>query len=288
MDAPTRHFAADTHSGLARKRNEDCYGAYPELGLWLVADGVGGRTGGDIASSIVCTTMFECVSRGQSLLSAVEASHQAILSAVAAGRGAAGMGSTVVAVRVTEREFELCWVGDSRAYVWDGRLARLSRDHNHVSELLDRNEITREQAASHPQRHVITQSLGGFASAELVPGHLQAELRPDQYLLLCSDGLTDELSDSLIAHLLADHRTPRAQVDALMSAALDAGGHDNITAVVIGCEALNTAVLDIADPTDTHMGRRNAGAGTPSSGNFPLRALLLVSAIAVAAALLLL
>lgn len=288
MDPETRHFAADTHSGLQRKHNEDCYGAYPELGLWLVADGVGGHSCGEVASNIVRTTIHDYVSRGETLLRAIEASHEAVLNAIAAGEGAEGMGSTVVALLISENEFELCWVGDSRAYAWDGKLARLSRDHNRVSELLDQNVITSEQASSHPERHVLTQSLGVSAKMELVPGHVRSELRRDQYLLLCSDGLTDELSDSLIAHLLADHHTPRAQVDALMSAALDAGGHDNITTVVIGCESLNDAVLDSEDLEVTHSGRRNASAGTPNSGKFPVRALLLVSAIALAAVLILL
>ena len=122
---------------------------------------------------------------------------------------------------------------------------------------------------------------------ELAPGHVVGELQPDQYLLLCSDGLTDELSDSLIAHLLADHETPRAQVDALISAALDAGGRDNITAVVIGCESLNKVVADAEDLETTHSSRRSANASTPNSGKFPVRALLLVSAIALVAILVL-
>ncbi|MDX1734226.1 MAG: protein phosphatase 2C domain-containing protein [Halioglobus sp.] len=291
MNDAIPQFAADTHSGLHRSLNEDSFGAYPDLGLWLVADGVGGHSCGEIASNIVRSTLREQVAGGASLESAVTASHDAVLRAIESGQGAAGMGSTVIALRLSGNDYELCWVGDSRAYLWDGALRQVSHDHNRVAELLASNAITREQAANHPQRHVLTQSLGVSPSMELAPGRATGTLQPGDALLLCSDGLTDELSDSLIAHLLQDHATPRAQVDALMSAALDAGGRDNITAIIVSAVAPPADKADIA--TDefletTQDNRRSASGGKPNDGRFPLRALILLSALAVLAVMILL
>ena len=230
----SKQFAAATHSGLRRSHNEDCYEADPELGLWLVADGVGGHASGEVASDIVRAAVKEGISRGKTLLDAIVASHQAVLEAIRERKSTQGMGSTVIALLLDGDNYELAWVGDSRAYLWSTGLQQLSEDHNRVSELLASQVITPEQAVKHPDRHVLTQSLGVSEKITVTPGQLLGTLRKGEQILLCSDGLSDDLSDQVIAGIMDEQQTPRAQVDKLIKAALDAGGNDNITAVVIG------------------------------------------------------
>ncbi len=278
MNAETRPFAADTHSGLLRKDNEDCFLAEPELGLWLIADGVGGHPCGELASDIVRNTVREQVAAGSTLVESVRAAHGAIIAAADAQPEAKGMGSTVVAALLRGLDYELCWIGDSRAYLWSDRLWQATIDHNMASELLAQNAITAEEASSHPQRHMLTRSLGASGVAP-EPGYRSGTLQQGQRILLCSDGLTEEVSDSLIAHLMAEHKTPRAQVDALMSAALDAGGRDNITVVVIDATSSPTEEQVAPQAEATQHSRRSASGGKPNDGKFPVKALLLVSAL---------
>lgn len=278
-----RQFAAESHTGIKRSHNEDCYEADPVLGLWLVADGVGGHSCGEVASDIARSTIRDCIARGETLPEAIENSHRAILKAIKQNNAARGMGSTVVAILINDDNYELSWVGDSRAYLWDNRLQQLSQDHNRASELLAGNMITQLQAVNHPERHVLTQSLGVSDKMHLRPGHVCGSLSDGQQILLCSDGLTDELPDSVIARIMADNHSPRAQVDALVLAALEAGGNDNITAVVVGACADNPlsdetpgldTTLDIHRADDIENSRR---------GSFPFRAWLLVSALTLLA-----
>lgn len=228
-------FAATTHPGLKRGHNEDCYEADPDLGLWLVADGVGGHSFGEVASDIVKTTVSRSVAAGQSLLNAVSDAHSEVLKEMRQREENLGMGSTVVAFQLKDRHYEVAWVGDSRAYLWDGEeLIRLTRDHTHVYDLVDRGILSIADAATHPERHVLTQSIGVFEDMELQPGSAEGELSEGQQILLCSDGLTDELTDTAIARQLRRNGNTQAQVDALLGAALAAGGRDNVTVVVIG------------------------------------------------------
>ena len=287
MNKLNRQFAADSHTGLQRDLNEDCYGADPDLGLWVVADGVGGHPGGEVASRIVLETIQKRVAQGESLLQATRASHKAILSAVNEGMGTAGMGSTVVAVHLKDDDYEVAWVGDSRAYIYNGDLNQITLDHNRAGELLAKQAITPEQASSHPERHILTRSLGVAPDVEPEPGYLQGTLNADDHILLCTDGLTDELSDSLIKHLLDDHKTPRAQVDALMSAALDAGGRDNITVAIIAGPTSSSESASEASADSPHNVRRSASGGLPNDGKFPLRAVILLGVLALVIAVLL-
>ena len=147
------------------------------------------------------------------------------------------MGTTVVAARVTGNRFEVAWVGDSRAYLWrEGRLAQLSQDHSYVQELVAQGSLTSEQARAHPHRNVVTQALGVTDPVHLNVATMTGELRPGMQLLLCSDGLTEEVDDAGIADTLA-YQDCSAQecVDSLVAAALDGGGSDNITAILVRC-----------------------------------------------------
>ncbi|MEH6589974.1 MAG: protein phosphatase 2C domain-containing protein [Halioglobus sp.] len=228
-------FAATTHPGLKRNHNEDCFEADPELGLWLVADGVGGHSFGEVASALVKTTVAKTYATGESLSESVRKAHLAVVEELGDRKEALGMGSTVVALAIKGQDYEIAWVGDSRAYLWDGEnIQQLTRDHTHVSDLVDGGVISKTEAASHPERHVLTQSIGIFADMELKPGLISGKISPGQQFLLCSDGLTDELTDPAIAGQLRRNTTPQTQVDSLLNSALAAGGKDNVTVVVVG------------------------------------------------------
>ena len=226
-------FAASSHAGLKRDHNEDYYRTEAELGLWLVADGVGGHADGEVAARIVGDTIVQKFSDGESLVDAILAAHQAVLKEIDS-RENSNMGSTVIALKLQGNDYELSWVGDSRAYLYNGNIKQLSRDHNPVNELLARGAITPQQAAVHPERHVLSQSLGVSTSVKVRPGRICGTLLPGEQILLCSDGLTDELDDNTIAATLAAHTAPEAQVDALIHGALQAGGRDNVTVVLLG------------------------------------------------------
>jgi protein phosphatase len=145
------------------------------------------------------------------------------------------MGTTVVAARINGNRFEVAWVGDSRVYLWrDNQLVQLSQDHSYVQELIANGAITHEQARSHPHRNVVTQALGVTDPRNLNVETMTGELRPGMQLLLCSDGLTEEVEDRNIAKVLS-HNDCSAQecVDELVAAALDGGGSDNVTVVLV-------------------------------------------------------
>lgn len=227
--------ACQTDTGCVRERNEDSYSAHPELGLWVVADGMGGVSGGEIASAIAVETIVREAGQGATLTAAMQDAHRAILAASDAGKGGHGMGTTAVALRLDGVRYELAWVGDSRAYVLErGQpLRQLTRDHSYVQELLDRGLIDSVQAASHPYRNVITKVLGSLESPEIDADHLSDELRPGDWLLLCTDGLNGELNDAEIGALILEAEAPEPAARELVTAALERGGHDNVTLILL-------------------------------------------------------
>ncbi len=226
-----------THPGLRRALNEDTYYGDSELGLWLVADGMGGHACGEVASALAREAIVREVRKGTPLPQALRVADEEIIRASRRRNDALPMGTTAVVLRVEGDRFEVAWIGDSRAYLWrDGRLAQLSQDHSFVQDLIAQGALTAEQARSHPQRSVVTQALGVTDPAHLKVATMSGELRPGVQLLLCSDGLTEEVDDARIAEVLG-YQDCSAQecVDILVAAALDAGGSDNVTAVVVRC-----------------------------------------------------
>ncbi len=237
---PSSSFSAVTHVGRVRTNNEDSYIARPELGLWLVADGMGGQQSGEVASAIAVHTVSEAITNKRSLTDAINMAHQAICDA--RDTGSAGMGTTVVALLCQGQEYEIAWVGDSRAYLWDlHQLKRLTRDHSMVQEMIDAGVISEEDASEHPQRNIITQSVG----LPLKPGPRVATVRgqwsPGQSILLCSDGLSGELSDDAISTILAGAATAEDSTRQLLLAALERGGQDNITALLVNAPGVLTS-----------------------------------------------
>ena len=226
-------FAAASHTGYVREINEDRFLARPELGLWLVADGMGGHAGGDIASSLATDSIGLAVNQGTPLVDAIANAHQLVCKAAANGQGLPGMGSTIVALQSQATDYQIAWVGDSRAYLWNGELTQLSKDHSYVQYLIDSGAVSPADAERHPQKHVITQSLGMPSGKPLQVDRCSCRWSQGHKVLLCSDGLTNELSDREIAEILVRSQDDQAVVDKLLEAALEKGGRDNITVVLI-------------------------------------------------------
>lgn len=230
-------YSAATNVGHKRDNNEDTYLSLPERGLWMVADGMGGHAAGEVASAIVRNTLFTQSDRN--LSTAIQSAHRAVVEAASQGQGAPGMGSTVVALRSEGYHYQVAWVGDSRAYLWThtadgGRLERLTTDHSYVQALLASGAIGAEEVDTHPEKNIITQCLGSFELSEVQVDSVQGQWLPEQWILLCSDGLSDELDDQDIARILCDsRRNHRRALRALMRSALANGGRDNITAQVV-------------------------------------------------------
>ncbi|HHW4679312.1 MAG TPA: PP2C family protein-serine/threonine phosphatase [Xylella sp.] len=222
-------FGHLSHPGLRRDLNEDTYYGDSKLNLWLVADGIGGRACGEIASALARETIVREIRLGKTLTAAIQLADEEIINASKHREDTLPMGSTVVAVQVDGSQFEVAWVGDSRAYLWDdGRLIQLSQ--------APQSTLTKQQAPSQPQRNIITQALGITDPVHLKVATMTGELAPGMALLLCSDGLTEEVAEHDIAATI-NHNDCSAQecVDTLVAAALDHGGSDNITAVLIRC-----------------------------------------------------
>jgi PPM family protein phosphatase len=227
-------FGNTSHVGLRRELNEDTYYSDAALGLWLVADGMGGHEFGEVASALARDAVVREVSAGRSLTDAIRSADEDIIRQSRRRADSLPMGTTVVALRVVENRFELAWVGDSRAYLWNGQLRQLSSDHSYVQELIDQGAITPEQARSHPHRNVVTQALGVTDPESLKVETISGELRPGFQILLCSDGLTEEVDDATIAATLAQGELSAQEcVDTLVSSALDGGGSDNVTVVLL-------------------------------------------------------
>lgn len=228
-------FGHLTHVGLRRELNEDSYYGDSALGLWLVADGMGGHEYGEVASALARETIVRETRDGTPLIQAIRIADEEIIRTSRQRRDALPMGTTVVAARVSGNRFEVAWVGDSRVYLWrDEQLVQLSRDHSYVQELIASGAITREQARSHPHRNVVTQALGVTDPRNLNVATVAGEMLAGMQLLLCSDGLTEEVEDDQIARVLGlRDRSAQECVDTLVAAALDSGGSDNVTAVLI-------------------------------------------------------
>jgi len=228
--------AAGTHPGRVREVNEDALLVAPPV--FLVADGMGGYARGDVASRLVVESFESLAALGAVQPGDVEAAidtAQARVAALAAEFSSAPGSTLVTAAYVLEDDrgyWLLANIGDSRAYYFaDGRLEQISKDHSVVQELIDAGHLTREEAIGHPERHVVTRAIGALTPSEADFSLVPAE--PGSRLLLCSDGLTSELSDTAILHILAEGSDADRTVHTLVDAAVAAGGHDNVTVVLV-------------------------------------------------------
>ena len=226
--------AAATDVGRRRGANEDRYALAPDLGLFLVADGMGGHSAGQVASQLAAEAALEAVraldgasvSLTEKLRQAVEIANRRIHNAAQSQRELAGMGTTLVSILATEDRVALAHVGDSRAYlVRRGRIRCLTDDHSLVGELLRRREIDEAAAREHPHRHVLTRAVG---VRRVVQPDL-AELTPvaGDLFLMCSDGLTTHVEDAEIAEVVTPDAEPQDVCDQLVGTANERGGEGN-------------------------------------------------------------
>jgi PPM family protein phosphatase len=223
-----------THTGLRRAHNEDTLFAQTGNGLWIVADGMGGLESGEIASAMARDCVVLEVQSGGSLVKAIEQAHRQILQHISDSNPEKRMGTTIVAFRLDGAAYEIAWVGDSRIYRMDDMgLTQISRDHSYVQELLDRHLITPEEARRSPHKNLVTQALGAVGEQELRVDSASGTLSVGTQILLCTDGLTGEVTDEAICDILTDELRAQDAVDALIQAALNGGGNDNITVVLL-------------------------------------------------------
>lgn len=243
-----------TDAGRVRSHNEDSFEIDPEHELFVVADGMGGHSHGEVASRMAVESIRRFVSEAEKaqdatwpfpydprlkrhsnvLKAAVRLAHDQVLSAIRRDGNLHGMGTTVVGCLVRDRTAAVAHVGDSRAYrLHDGKLDRLTQDHTWVNEQVVAGFLSEEQARDHPLKNVVTRALGG--DSEVRVDVSEVELEPGDTVLLCSDGLTTMLDDVEIEEHLAavDHGDLDAACERLVSEANQRGGHDNVTVVLL-------------------------------------------------------
>ncbi|MDE3225609.1 MAG: Stp1/IreP family PP2C-type Ser/Thr phosphatase [Nitrospirota bacterium] len=240
--------AGRTDVGLVRRTNQDALLLRNELGLWIVADGMGGHAGGEVASQIavettasLMTALLESGDRHgghhqEGLRKAVIESNAAIQAEGAKRPEYKGMGTTLTALHVAgfpQAQATLAHVGDSRAYLHRaGTLSQLTKDHSWVEEQVRAGRLSEDETATHPLRHMLTRALGIAAHVE--PDMLSLFLLTGDQILLCTDGLTKMLSDEEILDILARFRLDaQSACDTLVRRANEQGGQDNVTVLVV-------------------------------------------------------
>lgn len=226
-------WGARSEVGCVRPHNEDSY--LVQSPLFCVCDGMGGHAAGEVASSIAVETIAKTAPQSADsarLAAAVEAANAAVIEAALNGLGKPGMGCTATCAYIENDTLAIAHVGDSRAYLLhEGTLIRVTRDHSYVEELVDAGEITADEARVHPNRSVITRALG--SDPAMYADHFTLHIEEGDRLILCSDGLSSMIPDSDIENIATQSSTAQICVDNLVDAALAAGGHDNVTVVVV-------------------------------------------------------
>ena len=235
------HYAAAAVTDRGRKRpsNEDAFGYSVEDGVYVVCDGMGGAAAGEIASSIAVDEVLRllCERNPETALpvvveDAIVAANEAIFSRAQRNHKLSGMGTTLVALVVEEQRVWVLNVGDSRCYrLRGGRIEQLTLDHSLVEEQVRLGRMSRAEALRSPLRNMITRALG--TQNQVTPDCFQFEAEPGDIFLLCSDGLTRELSDPQVQSHLAANLPLADRCTRLVEAAKKAGGHDNITAILV-------------------------------------------------------
>ncbi len=234
-------LGAATHPGYVRSGNEDGFYASGEFAVFAVADGMGGHEHGEIACHLALDTVVqnaEAIAHAAPtelpgiLHQAIQHANTAILSQALTQDARNRMGTTVVVATINGDRLYFAHIGDSRLYLLRGEVfTQLTRDHSLVQTMVDRGDITPEEAAIHPLRHQITRVVGGddYISPEIA----SQALEPGDLILLCTDGLSGAAAPETLRAILESPHTAQEKADALVQAALEAGGPDNVTAVVV-------------------------------------------------------
>ncbi|WP_346928429.1 Stp1/IreP family PP2C-type Ser/Thr phosphatase [Clostridium sp.] len=233
-----RLLGIETDVGNKRTFNEDSVGYYEEedFGIFVVADGMGGHNAGEVASKIAKDTIIEYVINHKNDRSQEEILNEAILSAnrkiyreSLLNEGCNGMGTTLVGAFVRGNNLTIVNIGDSRGYVLkDGELVKVTKDHSLVQELLDNGTITNEEAKNHPNKNVITRALG--TNPVVMADYYNLDIRDVSKVILCSDGLTNEVSENDIFRVLQNYNGN--QCFELINMSKKNGGRDNISIIV--------------------------------------------------------
>ncbi len=226
-------FGSRTDVGCLRDHNEDSLAVSPPL--YVVADGMGGHAAGEVASEIAVNTIVAAApahADAQGLADAVVEANREVIEASHDERGREGMGCTVTAALLEGERLVIAQVGDSRAYLMHkGELQQVTRDHSLMAELIEAGDITPEEARVHPKRSVITRALG--SDPLMQPDIYELNVEAGDRLLLCSDGLSTMLTDDRIADTLGRIGDAQRCASQLVNEAIEAGGYDNITVIVV-------------------------------------------------------
>jgi PPM family protein phosphatase len=250
--ATEMEFGARSDVGCVRENNEDSFGTAPEMGLFVLSDGMGGLEAGEVASRLTVEAILahcreaeakpslpimgervEGVSSASNrLASAIRLANEIVFRASQRGAGLSGMGATVVAVRISDERMSVAHVGDSRIYrLRGGEFEQLTQDHSFVAEQVRHGKMTEEEANSSTMQNVLVRALGIDPTVEVdVAEELVME---GDAVLLCSDGLTRELSDAQIAAVLGECDEAQEAAGRLVELAKQAGGGDNVTVIVL-------------------------------------------------------
>jgi serine/threonine protein phosphatase PrpC len=247
MSKPDLRFetATATHTGRVREVNEDSIFASAKRGIWLVADGMGGHRDGGIASSMVteaAATFSHDSNRRSAFLEQMKHVNSKLLQR-SNGNHDSVVGTTVNALIVEGTRFFCLWAGDSRCYlIRNGKLVQISQDHTEVQELLNSGAISKEEAKTWPRRNVITRAVGVHSRLDL--DQVEGEVLAGDSFVLCSDGLTGHVSDHEIMSNV-NWSSPQSACDRLMELALERGGKDNISIIILrAAKPDKTQVLD--------------------------------------------
>jgi PPM family protein phosphatase len=243
--------AARTDVGMIRSGNEDAFyaNATPQLGLFIVADGMGGHAAGEVASEMAVQIVSRELSEVGDLhgeevrdrvARALRTANRAIFERTLAESDKQGMGTTASVLMLSGKRYLIGQVGDSRVYMLrEGALRQLTKDHSYVQEQVDAGLLTPEQARYHPYSNVITRCVGAGESID--PDTFSGEVKQGDVFLLASDGLTGMVDDRRLQQLLLSRATARRVVDALIAEANYRGGLDNITAIVVQVQQVDSA-----------------------------------------------
>ena len=263
-------YYTGTDTGRQRRANEDSLLA--RAPLFVVADGMGGAQAGEVASRIAVEAFQPGIADAshpeRELAELARSANERIHSLSHSNAEQAGMGTTLTALYVGEHEVAIAHVGDSRAYcLREGKLLRLTDDHTLVDELMRQGRLTPEEAVEHPQRSVITRALGPEGAVEVDTRSFQA--RAGDVYLLCSDGLTTMVPEQDIATVLNSHTGLHDAGEALIRAANDAGGRDNVTVVLLRLKEVGVSALDGAGAEQTMIGMPAVTATSDTASHEP-------------------
>ena len=225
--------AGVTHRGRVRNINEDAVGLRPEIGLWVVADGLGGHEAGDIASAAVVQALDNVTYSAnlETFVETAKAQLENVNSALVSSHGEGRMGTTVVVLLAHGGQCACLWVGDSRAYrLRNGVMHAMTRDHSYIEDLIEMGQISREEAEDHPRANEITRAIG-VTETVVIETCLQDLEHGDRYLL-CSDGLYREISEQELRYYMRQGSC-KSLVDTLLKVALERGARDNVSIVAV-------------------------------------------------------